>query len=206
MPGKGVRNSVLRLSTPYWLATCGDLFADARLVDVQTDDEGTHHQDVVALDAPHGGAKVPALDQIELLAEFAQPFRRRRLEADEDAAAPGLGRQRQEFFVVGKVDGGLGHPFLAQVCLGQGAEQVLGAGDVFRARADEVIVHHQNAFLTDGLEFADNLGDGSLPVLGSVEGGHAAEAAIEGTAAGGLDGTEGISRREANHAGRAPDR
>ena len=38
---------------------------------------------------------------------------------------------------------------LRRLAVGQGAEQVLGAGDVFRARADEVVVHHQNPFLAD---------------------------------------------------------
>ena len=38
----------------------GDTSADARFVYVQTDDKGTHDQDVVLLDAPDGGAEVAA--------------------------------------------------------------------------------------------------------------------------------------------------
>ena len=41
----------------------GDPVPDARFVDIQTDDEGTHHQDVVPVDAPHGGAEIAALYQ-----------------------------------------------------------------------------------------------------------------------------------------------
>ena len=184
----------------------GDTFADARFVYVQTDDKGTHDQDVVPLYAPHGGAEVPALQQVEFLAEFPKPFRRGGFKADEDASAPGLRGQRQEFFVIGEVDGGLGNPFLSQVRLCHGAEQVLGAGDVFRARADEVVVHHQNTFLTDRLEFPHDIRNGPLPVVGPVERRHAAEAAVQRTAACGLNGSEGISRRPANHGGRAGHR
>ena len=54
-----------------------------------------------------------------------------------------------ELVVVREVDRGLGNPFLAQVRPGEGAEQVFRAGDVLGARADEVVVHHQDPFLTD---------------------------------------------------------
>ncbi len=139
-------------------------------------------------------AEIPALGKVELLAEFPKTFRRRGLKADEDAPASGLRGQRQEFFVIGKVDGGLGNPFLVQVCLGQGPEQFLGPCDVFRARANEVVVHDQHPFLTDRLEFAHDIRNGPLPVLRPVESRHAAEVAVQGTAARGLDGSEGISR------------
>ena len=102
--------------------------------DVQTDDEGAHDLDLVPLDAPHGGGKVAASLKVELLAEFPQPFRRQRLEADEDAPAAGSCGQRQHLLVVGEIDRGLGDPFLAQVRLDHGAEQVLGAGDVLGSR------------------------------------------------------------------------
>ena len=53
----------------------GDPFANTRFVNVQTDDKGTDDQDFVPLDAPNRGGKVPALCQIELLAEFPKAFR-----------------------------------------------------------------------------------------------------------------------------------
>ncbi len=63
---------------------------------------------------------------------------------------------------------------------------------MLRARADKVVVHHQNTFLTDALEFADDIGDGPLAVMSPVERRHAAEAAVQGTAARGLNRAEGI--------------
>ena len=146
------------------------------------------------LDAPDGGANVPAFHQVDLLAEFAQAVRGRRLKADEDAPAPGPRGQPQEFLVVREVDRGLGNPLPALLHLRQGAEQVLRTGDVFRARADEVVVHHQNMFLPDRLEFTDDIRNGPLTILGSVEGCHTAEAAIQRTAAGGLNGSESVTR------------
>jgi hypothetical protein len=65
------------------------------------------------------------------------------------------------------------HLFDSQVRPGHGAEQILGAGDVVAARADEVVVHHQNMCLTDRLEFPHDIRQGSLPVAGPVEGRHA---------------------------------
>ncbi len=59
VPGNGVRNSALRVSTPIAAGRLGDSFADARLVDIQTDDEGAHDQDLVPLDAPHRGRGNP---------------------------------------------------------------------------------------------------------------------------------------------------
>ena len=46
---------------------------------------------------------------------------------------------------------------LCRFACGQGAEQLLGTRDVFRTRADEVVVHHQDPFLTDRLEFAHDI-------------------------------------------------
>jgi hypothetical protein len=37
------------------------------------------------------------------------------------------------------------------------SSSVLGTSDVFRAGADEVVVHHQNTFLTDRLEFTHDI-------------------------------------------------
>jgi hypothetical protein len=75
-------------------------------------------------------------------AELPEPFRRGGFKADENASASRVRGQCREFFIIGEVNGSLGNPFLAQVRLCHGAEQVLGACDVFRARADEVVVHH----------------------------------------------------------------
>ena len=42
------------------------------------DDHGdAHDKDLVPLNAPHGGAEVAASEEVELLAEFPQPLRRR---------------------------------------------------------------------------------------------------------------------------------
>ena len=147
----------------------------------------------MALDAADRGAKVAAGAQVEFLAELAQAVRGRGLEADEDAAAAGLPSQRHQFVVVGEIDGGLGNPLLAQLGLAEGAKEILGAGDVIRARADEVVVDDQNALLWNGGELANHVVDGTLPVLGAVEGRHAAEATIQGAAARGLDGAKGIA-------------
>ena len=81
-------------------------------------------------------------------------------------------------------------------CPDHGAEQVLGAGDVLGADADEVVVHHQHPFLADRLEFPHDVRDGPLAVVGAVERRHAAEAAVQRAAARGLDGAEGIARRQ----------
>jgi hypothetical protein len=50
-----------------------------------------------------------------------------------------------------------------------GAEQVLGAGDVFMGRADEVLVHHQDMFLTDRPDCQHDIRDASLPAAGPAE-------------------------------------
>src|ERR1035437_2413506 len=47
-------------------------------------------ENFVPLNASHGSAKIPALQQIEFLAEFPKPFRRGGFKADENAFAPGL--------------------------------------------------------------------------------------------------------------------
>ena len=48
----------------------------------------------------------------------------------------------------------------------------------------------------DQAELPHDIGDGSLPVAGSVERRHAAEAAAQGTAARGLNRAEGVPRRQ----------
>jgi len=156
----------------------GDTFADVWLVDVQTDDERTHDQYVVSLYAPHGGEEIPALQKVEFLANLLQPFGRGGLKADEDSSAPGLRSQCQKFFVIGEVNSCLGNPFLSQFRLCYSAEHVLGTGDVFRARADKVVVHHKNTFLTNRLEFTHDIWNGALPIAGSVKRGYAAEGAV----------------------------
>ena len=54
----------------------GDELADSRLIGVQADDKGPHHQDSVPLYPPHRSAEVAALLKIELLSEFPEPLRR----------------------------------------------------------------------------------------------------------------------------------
>ena len=122
-----------------------------------------------------------------------ESFRGGRFKADEDATAPGLGRQHQELLVIGKVDGGLGDPFLAQIRPGHGSEQVFGAGDVVGPSADKVVVHDQDKSLADQLKLLHNVRDGPLPVVGPVERRDTAEATIQWTTARGLDGSKGIT-------------
>ena len=74
-----------------------------------------------------------------------------------------------------------------------GTEQVLGTGDVFMARTDKVVIHHQNMLLTVRLEFAHDIRNETLAIVGAVERRHAAKAAVQWTAAGGLNGPTGIS-------------
>ena len=118
------------------------------------------------------------------------------LEADEDAPAPGSRGQRHEFLVIGEVDRDLGDPLLSQVGLGHGAEQLLGARQMLGSRADEIVVHHKHALLADQAELPHDIRDGSLPVAGSVDRRHAAEAAAQGAAARGLDRPEEVPRRQ----------
>ena len=147
----------------------------------------------MALDAANRGAKIATRAQIELLAQLAQPIGRGGLEANEDARTPRLPGQRHQLVVVGEIDGGLGNPFLAQLGLGQGTKKLLGASDVVGPRADQIVVDHQNALLWNGGEFTNHVVDRALPVLGAVEDGHAAEAAIQGTATRRLDRAEGVA-------------
>ena len=81
---------------------------------------------------------------------------------------------------------------------------VLGARDVLARGADQVVVHDQDPLLGDRLELAHDLGDRPLPVAGAVERRHTAERAVHGTAAGRLDRSEGVVRRQQVVAGR-PD-
>jgi len=191
--GQGSQKQHVEIVHAVLTGSLGDTFADARFVYVQTDDKGTHYQNFVPLYTPYGGAEVPAFQEVEFFTNLPKPFRRGRLKADEDASAPGLRGQRQKLFVIGEVYGGLRNPFLSQLRLCHSAEHILGAGDVFRTRADEVVVHHQNKFLTNQLELPHDIRNGSLAVLGPVEPRHAAKAAVQGTATCGLNGSEGIS-------------
>jgi hypothetical protein len=75
---------------------------------VQTDDKGTHHQNVVPLYSPQGGAEVPALQKVEFLAELQKSFRRRGFQTYENTSATGLRGQRQKFFVIAFAKKGLG--------------------------------------------------------------------------------------------------
>ena len=52
----------------------GDMFTNARFIDVQTYNKRTHDQNAVLLDTPYGGAKVPVFQKIEFLAKFLEPF------------------------------------------------------------------------------------------------------------------------------------
>jgi hypothetical protein len=52
----------------------GDAFANARFINVQANDKGTHNLYVVPLDAPHGGTEVPVLQRAEIFAKFPEPF------------------------------------------------------------------------------------------------------------------------------------
>ena len=93
------------------------MFADARFINIQTDDKGTHDQYVMPLDTPYGCWKIAVLHKIEFLAEFPQSFGRRGFKSDENATASGLFGQHQELFVIGEIDGSLANPFLSQVRL-----------------------------------------------------------------------------------------
>ena len=147
----------------------------------------------MTLYAPYGGPDVPSFHKVELPAESPQPFGCGGLEADEDAPAAGPRRQGQKFLVIGEVDGDLSHPFFFQVCPNHGMEKVFSACDMLGARADEVVVHHQDTLLPDRLEFPYDITDRSLPVVGPVERRHAAKAAVQRTATGGLNRSEGIA-------------
>lgn len=116
--------------------------------------------------------------------------------ANEHTDAPGLRSQRQELFLIVEVNAGLGNPLLSQVRLCHGTEQVLGAGDVLMARADEVVVHHQHMLFTDQLKFPHHIRNESLPVVGPVQSRHAAKVAVQWTAAGGLNGPLCITRSQ----------
>ena len=65
---------------------------------------------------------------------------------------PALAASVQEFIVIGEVNAGLGKPLLSQFRLCHGTEQVLGAGDVLPAGADEIVVHHQHMLFIESAE------------------------------------------------------
>ena len=203
--GPGQRREEQRVEVVDAVSGCGvcDTPADPRSVRVQSDDEGAHDQHAVTVDALHRRAEVSTPDEVELLAELPEPLRRRRLEPDEDSLAPGLGGQLQQLLVIGEVDRGLRNPLFAEVRLRHGAEQRLGAGDVLEARPDEIVVDQQDPLLRDALELPDDVRDGPLAVRGAIEGSHAAESAVQWTAAGGLNGAERVAPREQVVPGRA---
>ena len=91
VPGRGVRNSALRLSTPLTPSCLGYKLAYTRFVCVQSDDKGTRDQDAVPLDAPHRAGDIPVLLKVEFLAYFPEPLERGGFKADEDADATGFG-------------------------------------------------------------------------------------------------------------------
>ena len=66
-------------------------------------------------------------------------------------------------------------------------------GALYRQRPIPDVVREFQSIREKRILVVDDLRDGPLTILGSVEGCHAAEAAIQGTAAGGLNGSEGIS-------------
>ena len=182
----------MRLSTPVLASGLGGAAADAGGVGVQPDDERPDDVDVVALDPGHRCGQVPPLEQVEPFADLGEPLGRRRLEPDEDAPAPGSRGQRQQFLIVGEVDRGLRHPFLAEVRRRERPEQVLGARDVIGPGADQVVVHDQDPLLPNRPELAHDVRDGPLAVAGAVERGDAAERAVHRTAARRLDGAERV--------------
>ena len=82
MPGKGGQKQYGEIIHAVLAGHRSATFAGARLGDVQTNDKGTHDQYVVPLDAPHGGAKVPALQKVVFLAKLQEPLRRRGFKSD----------------------------------------------------------------------------------------------------------------------------
>ena len=144
------------------------------------------------MDPSNGGPEVPPLEQVEFLAYFSKPRRRGRLKPDEHTPATGLHSQFQQLLVVGHVDGDLADPVLAQVGRNHRAEQLLGSRHVRCAGADEIVVHHQDPFLTDGFEFLDDIGDGPMTVESSIERRHAAKTATQRTASRSLDGPQSV--------------
>ena len=175
------------------LGSAGDAPPDARVVYVEADDEGAHYQDFVALDTPNGSAEIAPGAQVEFLAQLTQTFGATGLEADEDAPTSRRPGQRHQLFVVREVDGGLCNPLLVQLGPGDSPKQILRPSNVVISRADKVVVDKQDTLLGNGRELGDHIRDGTLAILGSIEGSHAAEAAIQGTAARRLNRTEGIA-------------
>jgi hypothetical protein len=153
------------------------------------------HQDSMPLQPLDRGGEVAAILDVELLVNLRQPFDSRRLETDEHPQASRLGSQSDQLFVVRHVDRHLGNPLLAKIRPNHRPEQVLRAGDVVRPGADEVVVDDQNVLLPNQLELLHHVLNRTVAKEPTVEGSHAAEAAIQRATSRGLDGTQAIADR-----------
>ena len=102
-------------------------------------------------------ADIAPREHDDFLPSSGRPSGSGRFEADEEADATGLFGQVEQFLVVGDVDGGLTDPFLAGVGLDHGAEEFLGALDVLRLAADEVVIDDEHLVLGDRLELLHHI-------------------------------------------------
>jgi hypothetical protein len=168
---------------------------DGGLVGVEADDEAGLDLDAGGLDAAHVGEEVTA----GVLAFIAggEGFGIGGFDADEEGIEASLGEELEEVGVIGDVDRSLGAEgegagvFLP---LDEGGEE-FGFEVVFVA--DEVIVDKKDgtipAELAEAVEFGGDLGDGFEAWAMAEEGGDVAEIAVEGAAAGILNGHDGIA-------------
>ena len=144
---------------------------------VQAHDERADHENVMAVNPPHRSLQVAPLEQVEFLAHLGKAGGAGGFKPDEHALATSTNGKVQQFLIVGHINSDLAYPVFAKVGLDHRAKQILGPGNMRCGDTDEVVIHHQNPFFADGLEFLDHTCDGSVTIPSAVEGRNAAKTA-----------------------------